>query len=75
MELFVGLLNPNNLVVNFLSIGNEVPAKAPVPRGFSFNLEIQSSIQLSFSDNLEAISRCNIFIVSVPKVVKFLIKN
>ena len=41
IELVVGLLNPNNFVVNFLSIGNCVPAKAPDPRGFSSSNVIQ----------------------------------
>ena len=33
--LAVGLENSNNFDVKFLSIGNDVPAKAPEPRGLS----------------------------------------
>ena len=38
IELLVGLLKPNFFVVKFLSILNEVPAKAATPSGFSDKL-------------------------------------
>ena len=38
MELFVGTLKPNFLVVKFLSILNDVPDSAPDPKGFSSRL-------------------------------------
>ena len=36
IELFVAFLKPSFFVVKFLSMLNDVPAKAPEPKGFSF---------------------------------------
>ena len=48
IELIVGLENPNNRAVIFLSMGKDVPAKAPAPNGLSFSRFIQSLIRLRF---------------------------